>query len=71
MKTYKYYLEICNKQNEVLMESKYFDKYEEVIRFYYDYINYANRIECNIYLMQQNYYADADEYGDARVMDVF
>lgn len=71
MKTYKYYLEICDRQNHVLMETKYFDKFVEVINFYNSYINYVDKGQCRVYIMQQDYYADADEYGDARIIDVF
>lgn len=71
MKTYKYYLEICNKQNEVLMESKYFNKFVEVVNYYNEYIDYADKTQCNIHIMQQDYYADTDEYGDSNIIDVF
>lgn len=53
------------------MESKYFDKFVEVVNYYNEYIDYVDKTQCNIHIMQQDYYADANEYGDARVMDVF
>ena len=71
MKTYKYYLNICNKQNEALMETKYFDKFVEVINFYNEYIDYVDKAQCRVYIIQQDYYADTNEYGDSRVIDVF
>ena len=67
MKTYKYYLEICNHQNEVLMESKYFNTYQEVVEFSNNNIDYINKGECKVYIMQQEYDPIADEYGDSDI----